>query len=162
MSAMCRDRSRGFSMVSAIFILVVLAVLAAALVTVAGMQHASAGLDLQGARAYQAARAGAEWGMYRIVNPDAVADPPVALPANDVPNCWTPAESVPLAGELAQFSVSVSCARVRTTELDRIIGVYTIVSSAAFGVPQQPNHVSREVQVTVSRCKNPANPGFVC
>ena len=159
---MCRDRSRGFSIISAIFILVVLAVLAAALVTVASMQHVSAALDVQGARAYQAARAGAEWGMYRIVNPDGVADPPVALPANDVPNCWTPAESLPLTGELAQFSVSVSCTRVRTTELDRIIGVYTIVSSAAVGVPQQASYVSRQVQVTVSRCKNPANPGFEC
>ena len=153
---------RGFSIVSAIFIIVVLAVLAAALVTVASMQHASAGLDAQGARGYQAARAGAEWGMYRIINPDAVADAPVALPANDVPSCWSPAQTVPLTGGLAMFTVSVSCTRTRTTELDRIIGVYNIVSTATFGVPQQANYVSREVQVTVSRCKNPANPGFVC
>lgn len=153
---------RGFSIVSAIFIIVVLAVLAVALVTVASMQHASSGLDVQGARAYQAARAGAEWGMYRIINPDAVADPPVALPANDVPSCWSPAQTVPLTGALAQFTLSVSCARTRTTELDRIIGVYNIVSTATFGAPQQTNRVSREVQVTVSRCKNPANPGFEC
>jgi len=153
MSATRRRRQRGFSIVSAIFIIVVLAVLAAALVTVATMQHASAGLDVHGARAYQAARAGAEWGVYRIINPDAVADPPVALPANDVPSCWSPAQSVSLGGGLAAFTVSVSCTRTRTTELDRIIGVYSIVSTATFGAPQQSNHVSREVQVTVSRCK---------
>jgi MSHA biogenesis protein MshP len=162
MSATCRKREGGFSIVSAIFIIVVLAVLAVALVTVASMQHASSGLDLQGVRAYQAARAGADWGVYRIVNPDAVADPPVALPANDVPSCWSPAAAVPLSGGLAPFSVSVSCTRTRTTELDRIIGVYNIVSTATFGAAQQPSYVSREVQVTVSRCKNPANPGFEC
>lgn len=157
MSAMSPERQAGFSIVSAIFILVVLAVLAAALVTVASLQHASAGIDLQGARAYQAARAGAEWGVYRIVNPDGISDPPVVVAPDDVPACWGGAQTVSLSGSLSQFAVSVSCTRVRTTELDRIVGVYKIVSTATFAAPQQANRVSRELEVTVSRCKNPAN-----
>jgi MSHA biogenesis protein MshP len=55
----------GFSLVSAIFLLVVLSGLGAAIVYVSSVQHVSSALDVQGARAYQAARAGVEWGLYQ-------------------------------------------------------------------------------------------------
>lgn len=149
----------GFSIVAAIFIVVVLAALAAALLTVASLQHSSAGLDLQGVRAYQAAQTGVEWGIYRILNPDNVPDPPVVGPdPTQVPQCWSPAAVVTAGGSLAGFSVSVSCTDVRTTELTRNIGVYTIMAVATFGTANQPNYVSRQVTATVSRCKDPANP----
>jgi MSHA biogenesis protein MshP len=47
---MFRRAQAGFSIVAAIFIVVVLAALAAALLTVASLQHSSAGLDVQGVR----------------------------------------------------------------------------------------------------------------
>jgi hypothetical protein len=52
---MFRKAQTGFSIVAAIFIVVVLAALAAALLTVASLQHSSAGLDA-GCAAYQAAQ----------------------------------------------------------------------------------------------------------
>lgn len=58
-------RSRGVGLITAIFLLVVIAGLAVAMVTVYTTQQASSTLDVQGARAYQAARAGLEWGIYR-------------------------------------------------------------------------------------------------
>lgn len=58
-------RAGGAGLVTAIFLLVVLAGLAVALVTLFGTQRQSAALDEQGARAYQAARAGIEWGLFR-------------------------------------------------------------------------------------------------
>jgi MSHA biogenesis protein MshP len=150
------DRQGGFSIVSAIFILVVLAVLGAALLTVSTLQHASAGIDLQGVRAYQAARSGVEWGLYRLLDPDGA--PAAALPA-----CWAGSASVTPGASLAGFAVSATCARTTTTELGRDIAVYTIVSTATFGTPQQPNHVSRTVSATMSRCKDPGNaPSFDC
>ena len=61
---------RGFSIVAAIFLLVILAGLGAAIVTVATTQQRGAVADLQGTRAYLAARAGMEWGMYNVnINP---------------------------------------------------------------------------------------------
>ena len=63
-------RSRGVGLVTAIFLLVVIAGLAVAMVTVYTTQQTSSALDLQGARAYQAARAGLEWGMFRKVRGD--------------------------------------------------------------------------------------------
>jgi MSHA biogenesis protein MshP len=55
----------GFGLVSAIFLLVVLSSLGAAIVSVFTIQQASSALDVTGARAYQAARAGIEWGLYQ-------------------------------------------------------------------------------------------------
>jgi MSHA biogenesis protein MshP len=56
---------RGFTLVSAIFVLVVLAVLGAAIVIVSTTQQVGSALDVQGSRVYQAARAGVEWGVYK-------------------------------------------------------------------------------------------------
>jgi MSHA biogenesis protein MshP len=52
-------------MVSAIFLIVILAGLGVAMVNVATVHQTSSALDVQGARAYQAARAGIEWGLYQ-------------------------------------------------------------------------------------------------
>lgn len=60
-----RTRDAGFSLISAIFLLVVLAGLGVAMVTLSSMQHQSTALDVQGVRAYQAAKAGIEWALFR-------------------------------------------------------------------------------------------------
>ena len=59
---------KGFAIVSAILILVVLAALGGFIATVSTTQHACSALDLNGARAFQAARAGSEWGVARAIN----------------------------------------------------------------------------------------------
>jgi MSHA biogenesis protein MshP len=93
-------RSRGVGIVTAIFLLVVLAGLGVALVTVFTAQQTSTALDEQGARAYQAARAGIEWGLFRQMrNP---ADP-CAGPAS-------PATfALPAGTSLSAFTVTVVC-----------------------------------------------------
>jgi MSHA biogenesis protein MshP len=60
-------RSRGVGLITAIFLLVVIAGLAVAMVTVYTTQQTGSALDVQGSRAYQAARAGLEWGIFRQV-----------------------------------------------------------------------------------------------
>ncbi len=158
MSATCPEQ-RGFSLVSAIFLLVVLAALAAALVKVSGMQHMASASDAQGARAYQAARAGAEWGLYTILDPDGSVQGVSATP----PSCWSGSSTVTPAGNLSGFAVAVTCTATSTTELTRTIAVYTIVSTATLGTAGQPGFISRQVQVSVSRCKDPSNaPTFAC
>ena len=153
---MFRNRHCGFSLVSAIFILVVLAALAAALLTVISLQHASAGLDVQGVRAYQAARAGTAWGMYRVLDPD-------AAPSAVLPSCWAGAATVTPGGSLSAFTVTATCADTSATELNHNVRVYTILATATFGTAGQASFVSREVSVTVSHCKDPGNaPTFEC
>ena len=59
-------RTRGFALLSAIFILVVLATLGAFILNVSSSQQIGSALDIQGVRAYQAARAGIEWGVHQV------------------------------------------------------------------------------------------------
>jgi MSHA biogenesis protein MshP len=85
--------------VTAIFLLVVLAGLGVALVTVFTAQQTTSALDEQGARAYQAARAGIEWGLYGQLRGGAVcagAGNPVTF-------------SLPANTSLSGFTVSVEC-----------------------------------------------------
>jgi MSHA biogenesis protein MshP len=56
---------RGLGAVAAIAVLVVLAALAAAVVRLGSAAQASAAQDVLGARAWQAARAGTDWGLYQ-------------------------------------------------------------------------------------------------
>lgn len=88
-------RSAGVGLVTAIFLLVVLAGLAVAMVSISGAQHAASALDVQGARAYQAARAGIEWGLFQnLRNQSCVPSTSFALPAT---------------GTLNGFVVTVTC-----------------------------------------------------
>ena len=88
-------RSRGVGLVTAIFLLVVIAGLAVAMVTVFTTQQASSALDVQGTRAYQAARAGLEWGIFKQARQGAcVASSSISLDG---------------APSLSGFAVTVTC-----------------------------------------------------
>lgn len=90
-------RSAGVGLVTAIFLLVVLAALAAAIVSLSKAQQTSAALDLQGALAYQAARTGAEYGVYRVMR-------------TNINNCpATTTFAMPPGTSLSTFTVTVTC-----------------------------------------------------
>lgn len=58
---------KGLGMVAAIVVLVMMAVLAAAVTRLTWTQQVSSAQDVMGARAFQAANAGTEWGMYQAL-----------------------------------------------------------------------------------------------
>lgn len=58
---------RGFGAIVAIIILVILATISAALVRLGTTQQATSTQDILSARAWQTARAGNEWGLYRVL-----------------------------------------------------------------------------------------------
>ena len=58
------ERQFGFAIPTAIFLIVALAALGGFIVTVSTQQQIGSALDVTGARVYQAARAGTEWGLY--------------------------------------------------------------------------------------------------
>lgn len=67
---MCLDvakRQRGFGMVAAIVILLMMAILGAFIVTLSTSQQHGSVLDVQGERAYAAAASGAEWGLGQAI-----------------------------------------------------------------------------------------------
>lgn len=58
--------SHGFTLVSAIFLLVVLVVLGSSIVTLSAVQHTTSAVRIQSLRAHYAARAGLEWAVKRV------------------------------------------------------------------------------------------------
>ena len=63
-------QQRGFGAIAAIVVLVILAVLAAAIVSLSTNQQLTAAQDVMSAKAWQAARAGNEWGLYKALRED--------------------------------------------------------------------------------------------
>lgn len=163
-------RQRGFSIVTALFLLVVLSLLGAFIVSVTGLQQSSQQLDVQGVRAYQAARAGIEWGAWQVLDPNNT----IGTPA--LPTCpASPTNLTGLAGSLSPFTVTVTCSaaiNAPTTEGNRNVSAYQIIATAC----NQPSagacpnaspasgYVERQLQATLSKCKDPtaAGPRYEC
>lgn len=96
-------RARGIAMVTAIFLLVVLAGLGVAIISVMTTEQASQSLDLLGGRAYQSARAGMDWAVYQFTHQAS----PVAPPA--VPAFCGKSFAMPAGTSLSGFTVTVTC-----------------------------------------------------
>lgn len=107
-------RQRGFTVVAAIFLLVVLAALGAFLLSVSSMQHMGHAYDIQGSRAYQGARSGIEWGLYQVLQGPGT--------------CPAPTNLVP--GGISGMTVTVSCSSTTDDELGTPVTVYVLVSTA--------------------------------
>jgi MSHA biogenesis protein MshP len=159
---------RGFSIVTAVFLVVILALLGVFIVSITGLQQSSQALDVQGVRAYQAARAGIEWGAYHVLDPNNAAG--AALPACPA----SPAHLTGLAGSLASFTVTVTCASSDTKEGNRDIRVFHLTATGCNAPGAAPpascpgapatGYVERQLQATLSKCKDTtaAAPRFAC
>lgn len=69
------QRQRGFSIVTAIFLIVVLALLATAMVSIFSTSQQSISQELTSAKAYFAGRSALEWGMYQSIFDNDVIGP---------------------------------------------------------------------------------------
>jgi MSHA biogenesis protein MshP len=161
---------RGFTMATAIFLIVILAMLGAFIISVTGLQSSSQVLDVQGVRAYQAARAGIEWGAYQAL------DPNNTIGTAALPTCpASPTNLAGLAGSLSVFTVTVQCVgnlNAPTTEGNRNVGAYRIIANAcnqpSGGSCPNPTpasgYVERQLEAVLSKCKDPTAPGprFAC
>lgn len=140
---------QGFSIVSAIFLLVVLAFLGTAMVTFSTTQHQSVAMDVMGSRAYQAARAGIEWQAFYVVNSASNA-------AVAIPQCAVGNNLGALVGTLAPFTVTVNCQAASHVEGASTIWIYD-VSAVACTEPPCPNpapgqdYIERVISVKLGR-----------
>lgn len=122
---------RGFSIVAAIFILVVLAGLGGFIVSTSGTQQLSLALDVQNSRVQQAARAGIEWGVYQVVKvPAAAGNFTAACEAATfaAPSAATALTTLP---GLDAFRIEVTCgSAVQSEGAPPAYRVYQIVATA--------------------------------
>lgn len=139
------QRQRGFSLVAAIFLIVVLAALGAYLVTIGSVQHTTVAFGIQGARAYQAAQTGIEWGTYRALDAGASAATCGAAPSTPITSAFTLTN-----GALNQFRLTVTCQYTAHQERSTTYNVFVITSLAEFGAFGGLDYVSRTIRATVT------------
>lgn len=147
-------RAAGFLVIAAVFLIVVLAGLVAYMMTVSTTSQAASAADLNSSRAYQSARAGAEWAAYLILQ--------TAGGANTLrTQCetGTSTKTLPLGSALAGFTVTVTCTSIQLTEGAGQVRSYTITSNACNepaagacpnGSTTSSTYVDREVTLTIT------------
>lgn len=135
-----RPSQSGVSLITAIFLLLLMAALASAMVSLVTGEHINLASDIGGARAYQAARAGAEWGMYQL-DPNGQSA--------TLPNCVDGTPAIP------DHTVTVTCTSSSYNEAGRQIRIYRI-SSVARPVNSRAPGIERMVEVTIGKCRDAA------
>ena len=123
---------RGFALVPALFLLVVLGALALVAVRVGTGQQQAVTMGLMQTRALAAARAGIEWGAYRALNGSCVSSTSLNL----------------TEASLNGFSVLVTCNATAFANGAATNNSYVINAAATFGTYGQPAYVHRVVSAT--------------
>jgi MSHA biogenesis protein MshP len=128
-------KQQGISLIAVIFLITVLALSVVFMQRLSNVSTATNNLGIQGARAWQAAQAGAEWGVFQVLNG----------------GCPAATSNFDLTEQaLAGFSVTVNCAATTYTEEANTITLYqldVVAQSGTLGVT--PEFASRRVSLTV-------------
>lgn len=127
-------RQQGMTLIGAIFILVIVALIGQYLVNVTSTQRQTGLLAIQSARAYQAANAGLEWGIAEVVlNNNCPASTALSLPNSN-------------------FTVTVTCNTNGTfTENVSTTNIFLIQSQSEYGSFGSPDYVARNLEVKILR-----------
>lgn len=138
---------QGFAAIAAIFLVVILAALGAFMVTFSNTQQLTSAQDLQGSRAYWAARAGLEWGIGSVV---ASTNTPPACPTS--PTASTTTLSTTFDGG---FTVTVTCSRADYTEAsaaaNRFVFQFTSVATTSGGTVGSVGYIERSLSASMER-----------
>ena len=124
----------GFTLITAIFLLVVVAALVAYITNIRVVQQTTLVYGVQGARAIQAARSGIEWGIYQsIVNGSCVGSTSFTDPA------------------FAGFNIQVQCGQTTHIEGTTPIDTFQLTAIVSSGIYGSLDYVQRRIQATVSQ-----------
>jgi MSHA biogenesis protein MshP len=121
---------KGFSLITALFILLVLAALGTFMVTMSGVQSRTSLWAFQGAQAYHAARSGLEWGTFQALNSSCVASTTL---------------------NVGNFNVTLQCqAQGAIAEGGQSYYVYQLTSLAEWGTYGNGDYISRLLRARVT------------
>ena len=124
---------RGFAAIAAVSLVVILAAFGAFMVSFSNTQQLNSAQDVQGSRAYWAARAGLEW---------AIASQGVGATA-----CWSTTPPASIDG----FNLAISCAPSSFTEGTATVYVFRLSSVASTGTVGSVGFIERSVSASVER-----------
>jgi len=134
---------RGFAAIAAIFLVVVLAALGAFMLTFSNTQQLTSAQDIQGSRAYWAARAGLEWGIAGVLATAPVS--PAVMPLATCPVASTPAV-------VDGFALTVGCTSQAYNEAGVVRTIFYLTSTAKFGgTPGDVGYIERSVSVSLEQ-----------
>lgn len=131
-----RHPQAGFSLVSAVFLLVIVAMIAAYAVSLGTAQQGDTSLSLLGRRADFAAQSGLDWAIAQVINT-------AACPASGT-------SFVPDGPGLDGFTISVGCSSTAVTEGAISYPVYSLTVSATLGTASTEDFARRVVTAQVS------------
>jgi len=154
--ARARRRSAGLGIVTAVFLLVVIAGLGVAVVSMLTTQQTKAVQDELGARAYQAARAGTEWALYQVLQVGGSSNPNQLGCAKDFDHSYS--FGFPAGGSLNGFTTTVTCGSpttlnganhywIRATACNEPVANASGSLSCPNSVSPSPDYVQRVVEV---------------
>ena len=129
-----QNKQTGFSLVPALFLLVVLAALGSVAVRLSAVEHQTVVLALQSSRAYAAAQAGVEWSAYEALVNGSCGNSSIAL----------------TEGGLSGFSVNTTCSSTTHSEGSATTSVFVLEAFAYSGLYGTPDYVSRRIRSTVT------------
>lgn len=128
-------RQRGFAAVAAVFLVLVLAAMGAFMVSISNTQKIASVQDVQGTRAYWAARAGLEWALTAInASPSACpGSPPATVDTGDV------------------FTLAITCNLKTYSEGPNTVKIFSLQSVASKGTVGGLGFVERSVSASVEK-----------
>jgi MSHA biogenesis protein MshP len=124
-------RQHGFGLVAAMFVIIIITAVITAMARLAETQNATNSMAIQQARAYQAARAGLEYGVAQVL-------------------AGGSCDGFSLDG----FSIGVICAAqagVLVPEENQTVTFHAITASAEYGVTGSPDYAYRRLTAVVER-----------
>ena len=131
-----KARSGGFTLVSVIFLLVVVATLGAFMVSIGTTQRETSTLSVLSGRALAAAESGIEWAVHSVLTSDA---------------CFaSPATFTLSGGAAAGYSVTATCSATSHVEGADTYNVFRLAVTASRGSPGSIGHVSRTIRASVT------------
>jgi MSHA biogenesis protein MshP len=126
-------KQMGFSLIAAIFVLIIVSLLGQYLVKVTGVQRQTSLLALQSARANQTANAGLEWGIEQITN-----------------HSGSCSASTTLSPKLHNFTTTVSCTQLGSyDENGTIKSIYRLTAHSVYSSYGSLDYVSRKLQAII-------------
>ena len=135
---MKQARQKVFSIVAAIFLVVVIALIAAFMVNIGNVQRTTSSFAVIGTRGHFAAVSGIDWAVHQVLsNPGA-------------PACFASPTTFTLPGGGNAFRVTANCTPSAVTEGTDNYAVFDISVIAEFGVSGQEDYFSRTLAASVS------------
>jgi MSHA biogenesis protein MshP len=136
-------RANGFSIVAALFVVVVLALIGSYMVSLGALTQSSQSLSMQGVRAYYAARSGLEWGAYMVA-------PSTASGGSEPYNCPTSPTTLSFTqGGLNGFTSTVTCSQSSFTEAGITYNTFQIRATGQYKTVGDMEYVFRELYTNI-------------